>query len=416
MRTKRTIWNGFKICLSAALALSLCACVPSGRIYDMASLEYKVETSGVNIEDVIKNTAEDNSYERSNRNGIPAKLIADASYVSVHNGKAETIHFLDAGNGMACFIVDKGHVIIVGTGAAEYREKVAGYLNRLSPTDIDIVLPGISDNTAGNASYIIGKYHDRIGRIVIPPFNSAKDDVGNEMMDAVEKYGLKVMTPDDAKMFDLNGITGIVYRPYTSLPTDHAGAETIVSVYSGNEQIVFECTASGKKEDEIIKYHSFDRTTPILALYKMAAEGEWTERFYSNYYLTAHEDDSVRKILLDRNINFIDTANMGTVVFSYSEFGVTVKTRVSDTDNSSDYNEKETSDAGFRDEMVVVDDIGVIHRNMNCDSFKGDTARGSSLSDALSVGKKLCDRCMSDVSVSEYESWSKRQTDGNILE
>lgn len=412
-RKRQTI--GSKICLTALSAAILTSCVPSGQIYNMASQEYGTQTEAGKIEDILKETSDSRPLDTLSKNGIPSQLIKKAVYTDEIIGMAESIHYLDVGDGLCCICMDKGHLILVGTGSEEYRDKVMYYIDRLSPNLIDIVLPGMTEDIAGNAADIVNRYHNLIGNIIIPPYNSTKEDEGNRLIDAVDKNELYVVTPDDAKMVNINGITGVVYRPYTSSPGSHEEAETIFVLYSGKEQFVFEGRSSGKKEDEVIQYHSFDRTTPIAVIYKMAADGTWTERFSTKYYITSGEGEEVWKVMTQRGVNYIDAASKGTVVFSYGDLGMTIKTNVPDTDNASDYNEKETSEPEFVDAQVVIDDNGVIHQNINCLNFKGDVIRECSLSDALALGKRLCERCMDEETAEKYKNWSEYHTQENII-
>ena len=147
----------------------------------------------------------------------------------------------------------------------------------------------------------------------------------------------------------------------------------------------------------------------------MAADGTWTERFSTKYYITSGEGEEVWKVMTQRGVNYIDAASKGTVVFSYGDLGMTIKTNVPDTDNASDYNEKETSEPEFVDAQVVIDDNGVIHQNINCLNFKGDVIRECSLSDALALGKRLCERCMDEETAEKYKNWSEYHTQENII-
>ena len=375
-------------------------CVSNNELYQVANSEQSMETvEGVEV--AFRNderTVNKGDYY----NGIPRRLIKDSVYIDEVSYGPDSIHYLNVGAGLCCFAVNMGHVLMIGSGDESYESKVINYIDRLAPESLDIILPCMTDRTVANIPEVIERYHSIIGKIIIPPYNSAKNDEGNNILKKAEEYGIGVEVPDDGLLFDINGFSARVYRPYTSVPYSHTQAETVVALYSNGYQYLFEGNITAEKEENLLKYHDPDTGTHVECIFMNGETGEehasvkWLGAFTPSYYMIGTTKGSYPKRIADYGSGVLTASAKGTVIFQNNGLFVDIRTNAPDKDNSAAYTEPEVIEETVPDKVVIIDDSGIVHDSINCEKFSGTNARSISLEEALASGKKMCSKCLSE--------------------
>ncbi len=114
--------------------------------------------------------------------GIPTvkDIFKDREYVSSGEVPEETeeskinfaenniaVHFIDVGQGDCELIMTKNYNILIDSGEAEYYEKVANYLNKLSIIKLDyVIITHPHSDHAGAMGYILEDFE--IGEVIMP--------------------------------------------------------------------------------------------------------------------------------------------------------------------------------------------------------------------------------------------------------
>lgn len=407
--------------MSAVLS-GLSGCVKKSDLYQYAADNMTISTAqGIDYyltQDATISASGNNAGEAGSSdtiNGIPISLMEEPAYTM--DGEPATsaaMHFLDMESSACCIVMNGGHMIIINTGSSAYEDKFFYYIQRLAPVSIDMILTCTNEALAGNAVRLIDEYHSLIGTIIIPPYISHNDSIGSSIIDEVYKYELSVSVPESGKPFFISGYKAVMYRPYTTNPSEEEDAETVLSFYAGGQQYVFELGMSGEKEKDLISYHSFDTETPCAAIMFLGsgpithASSVWLNTLKPLYAVIPTRDavaSNVLQRLIANSCGILYSFNRGTMLFNVSDTGIEVTTHIVDYDVNEDLKETEAPEPEYHDMMVYLDEDGVCHSSLNCNEMVSDNFSSIRLSVALDQGNLPCKLCMEEGIAGTYEAW-----------